>query len=137
MVDRPLTREELLQLGVVVGSGYVAPRPLGRASTECMNRLVEAKCLRQTDDGGWEPTDLGRRISAANVAARAPGQMLWFGEPWGAPLCENCPRASTPAGEECVHCEQAIVEGDQGVIYVNGPAAHRTCFAKNVIGPMG
>lgn len=70
-------------------------------------------------------------------------QMHYFGEPWGAPLCDpddegSVERAPTPVGEECfAHaCNEAIKEGDQGFLIpfmpYSGPpslkAWHRKCF---------
>jgi len=40
----------------------------------------------------------------------------WFGESWGAPVCEAESHAPTPVGEICLQCERAIEADDQGVI---------------------
>ena len=60
--------------------------------------------------------------------------MAYFGSPWPSPFCEDAPRVITPAGEICVHCEEPISPGDSGVVYANGPAAHRNCFLRATFG---
>jgi hypothetical protein len=44
------------------------------------------------------------------------GTVRWFGEPWGAPVCED-PRARilTPLEVPCAFCGTAFRHGDQGV----------------------
>jgi hypothetical protein len=62
-----------------------------------------------------------------------------FGGPWGALECEEVP---TPVGAECLHCEEPIAEGDQGVLMPyhleSGKsqlvAEHRECFLRGVFG---
>jgi hypothetical protein len=58
--------------------------------------------------------------------------MKWFGVSWGAPMCDECPHVAPPIGELCSHCDDAILAKDSGVIYSNGPVAHRNCFLKAV-----
>lgn len=41
--------------------------------------------------------------------------MHWFGDDWGAPICELTPHDETPIGEPCARCGVAIVASDQGV----------------------
>lgn len=60
--------------------------------------------------------------------------MKWFGESWGAPVCEGCPQTSTPVGEVCNWCKEPIIDGETGVIYSNGPAAHLNCFLRGIFG---
>lgn len=40
----------------------------------------------------------------------------FFGEPWDAPMVDDGHQVPTPVGEPCLHCGQAIVDGDQGFI---------------------
>jgi hypothetical protein len=61
-----------------------------------------------------------------------------FGEPWDDPRLAEVPRGSTPVGQECMHCGQAVQAGDLGVILLateqEGPARqtpaplHRQCI---------
>jgi hypothetical protein len=62
--------------------------------------------------------------------------MKWFGVSWGAPMCDECPHVPPPIGEFCAHCDEAILANDSGVIYSNGPAAHRNCFIRGVAGSL-
>jgi hypothetical protein len=59
--------------------------------------------------------------------------MRWFGPPWPSILCEDEP-VDIPVGQFCCHCDEPIVEGDSGVIYANGPIAHRNCFLRGIFG---
>jgi len=61
-------------------------------------------------------------------------KMVWFGVGWGAPMNEECASVPPPVGEACVHCGEGIVARDSGVIYCNGPVAHRNCFLRGVLG---
>lgn len=38
----------------------------------------------------------------------------FFGEPWPSELCNLLEPGPTPVGEDCMFCEEAIVEGDRG-----------------------
>jgi hypothetical protein len=62
--------------------------------------------------------------------------MKWFGESWGAPMNNDCPNVPPPVGEMCSHCGEGIVAKDTGVIYANGPVAHRNCFIRGVSGSL-
>ena len=62
------------------------------------------------------------------------GMMKWFGQAWPSTLCEDCPRVPTPVGAICSHCAELIAEDDTGVIYANGPVAHRNCFLRGWMG---
>jgi hypothetical protein len=62
--------------------------------------------------------------------------MKWFGVSWHAPMCEQCDHVPPPVGEKCVHCDECIVARDSGVIYANGPVAHRNCFLRGVHGSL-
>lgn len=39
----------------------------------------------------------------------------WFGEHWGAPICDETFHVPTPVGAPCLDCEEPIAEGDQGL----------------------
>lgn len=40
----------------------------------------------------------------------------WFGESWGAPVCEPDRHMPTPVGDKCVDCAQLITADDRGMI---------------------
>jgi hypothetical protein len=61
-------------------------------------------------------------------------EMKFFGKPWVSPFCETTEHVETPVGAVCIHCDELIEEGDTGVIYANGPVAHRDCFLRGVFG---
>ena len=43
--------------------------------------------------------------------------MRWFGESWGAPVCETTQRNEPPVGQRCAHeCGQPIGPGDRGLL---------------------
>jgi len=43
--------------------------------------------------------------------------MRWFGESWGAPICETTQRHETPVGRQCAHeCGKLIGSGDSGLL---------------------
>lgn len=45
----------------------------------------------------------------------------WFGESWGAPICEEEEHhRETPTGQLCMDCAMVIVEGDQGLLIPGG-----------------
>lgn len=66
--------------------------------------------------------------------------MKWFGQSWGAPVCDTVPHVETPVGSICVLCDRPIAEGDRGfVIPFSGPpgsppelAHHKRCFLWSV-----
>jgi hypothetical protein len=60
--------------------------------------------------------------------------MRWFGEPWGSSTLGVIPQVDVPLGAVCVWCEELIDEHDSGIVYANGPVAHRDCFLRQVIG---
>ncbi len=41
--------------------------------------------------------------------------MKWFGESWGAPVCDPDDHVEPPVGMPCARCDRAIIEDDQGV----------------------
>lgn len=67
--------------------------------------------------------------------------MHWFGETWGAPICDPDDRVGTPVGDRCLLCDEEIEPLDQGVItpFVNehGRAKlvpeHLDCFLDTVL----
>ncbi len=54
----------------------------------------------------------------------------WFGSPWEWPALRERPRSTTPLGTSCIHCEQQIILGDQGLVLSDAPDSplHRRCF---------
>lgn len=40
----------------------------------------------------------------------------WFGESWGAPVCDPGARVDTPVGEPCVMCGRAIEAASRGLV---------------------
>ncbi len=54
----------------------------------------------------------------------------WFGSPWEWPALRTRPRSTTPLGSSCIHCEQQILIGDQGLVLSDAPdrPLHRSCF---------
>jgi hypothetical protein len=77
-----------------------------------------------------------RRLTRAEVEAIAlrSKQALngWWGENWGAPVCEEDRHLPTPVGEDCDYfrCGEPINAGDQGVtmplLERNGPNGWKT-----------
>lgn len=61
----------------------------------------------------------------------------WFGQSWGAPVCDQQTHQDTPVGEPCCECDAAIVEGDSGFLmpFTDPPVLvyHRVCFLRTVI----
>lgn len=39
----------------------------------------------------------------------------WFGEHWGAPVCDEMAHIPTPVGSKCIDCDSLIGEKDQGI----------------------
>lgn len=66
--------------------------------------------------------------------------MRWFGESWGAPLCEATEHVQTPVGEPCTLCGEAIAAKDQGVVMpcvretVIHEPSHRKCLVRAILG---
>lgn len=66
--------------------------------------------------------------------------MRWFGETWGAPVCEPRERTETPTGVPCLLCEEPIGARARGFVlpYVvncteaEDRAVHAECFWANV-----
>jgi hypothetical protein len=62
----------------------------------------------------------------------------WFGESWGAPVCEPDRHRPTPVGQACLGCVVPIAEGDQGMLIPSEEgltAHHLDCFLEIVLGP--
>jgi hypothetical protein len=65
--------------------------------------------------------------------------MRWFGEPWGARICDTTPRAETPVGGRCFLCPAPIGERDAGFILprytttTSYAIAHRGCFILSLL----
>ena len=74
------------------------------------------------------------------------GTVRWFGESWGAPVCEPEDHIDTPINEDCARCRGAIEEGQQGVTvpYLTGRSGedgwmdrlawHLDCWLAEVVG---
>lgn len=65
---------------------------------------------------------------------------LWFGESWGAPICDPDNHTETPVGERCLECDTAIGEDDQGLLipyFADGRATtrgwHLDCWLDHVL----
>lgn len=83
----------------------------------------------------------------------------WFGESWGAPVCEADAHRATPVGAFCFSCDEPVERDDQGFIQpqygLDGPAAehdplrvllvdghqlvahHLECQLRNIFGSVG
>ena len=78
--------------------------------------------------------------------------MRWFGESWGAPVCDPAMRMATPVGASCLFCPRAISAGDSGFCLPSASliakkvavsvgswnpvyAAHKDCMLRNILGP--
>lgn len=46
-------------------------------------------------------------------------------------------QVATPIGKPCLHCEEAIVEGDIGTVNYGGQIMHYECGMRGVIGSVG
>lgn len=51
--------------------------------------------------------------------------MKWFGESWGAPICDPKYHWLTPTGRPCLGCGKPIADGDQGFMVPNHGAEER------------
>ncbi len=69
--------------------------------------------------------------------------MNWFGESWGASVCDPATHVETPVGAECGWCSEQIEAGDAGVCL---PVAaeipymmkhHLNCWLRQVVGSAG
>lgn len=63
----------------------------------------------------------------------------WFGESWGAPVCDEDRHLPIPVGKHCHECMIPITEDDHGMLipcfgYLDDMLAyHRICFLRTVI----
>jgi len=46
-------------------------------------------------------------------------RLQWFGESWGAPICDPADHADTPTGQACARCEKPIEPGAQGLLVLH------------------
>lgn len=60
--------------------------------------------------------------------------MNWFGESWGAPVCNPADKVETPVGQRCQWCLELFGSEDCGLVMLGGEAEHRECFLRAVIG---
>lgn len=69
--------------------------------------------------------------------------MQWFGETWGAPVCEDTQQVTTPVGQECFGCDKPIESQDSGVVlpFEGGTTDprrqapyHKHCFIEALFG---
>jgi hypothetical protein len=62
--------------------------------------------------------------------------MRYFGKNYGAPIYEDAEQVPAPVGELCVHCGEAITDGDDGFVLPGAGLApyHRACFLRGIIG---
>jgi len=61
----------------------------------------------------------------------------WFGQSWGAFVCQEATHVKTPVGELCVSCNLPILEGSEGFVtpVIGGPLPvnwHRLCFLRQL-----
>lgn len=67
--------------------------------------------------------------------------MRWFGKAYGAPYERDTPHAATPVGQPCLWCDEAIAEGDDGLLIPHvaegGPREapwHYACHLRSIVG---
>jgi mannose-6-phosphate isomerase-like protein (cupin superfamily) len=66
--------------------------------------------------------------------------MRWFGEPWGARICDTAPQVSTPVGAPCFLCPEPIEQDDREFVVptFSRSAAYavtyRGCFIQSLLG---
>lgn len=48
--------------------------------------------------------------------------LAWFGESWGAPVCNKTHKEKIPVGLKCYHCGQLITEDDSGFLIADLPS---------------
>ena len=58
----------------------------------------------------------------------------WFGESWGAQVCEPEAHTETPVGAGCLHCGEPIAEGDRGFLDEGAGVTHFECGLRMIIG---
>jgi len=93
-------------------------------------------------------TDPARcRCGAGTPPAAAPEPdpvvrtgMWWFGESWGAPICDPRTHIVLNSGHECFACKRDLHEGDRGFVVAHVDALegvarlpwHRDCFLQSL-----
>lgn len=53
------------------------------------------------------------------------GNVWWFGESWGAPICDEDYHVETPIGRKCIYTDQTIRHDDRGFIVVSADTGAR------------
>lgn len=71
----------------------------------------------------------------------ADGLVKWFGESWGAPICDPHDHRPTPVGETCPYCDAVIDDRAQGLLIFHLEAQgaterpwHIDCFMLTIVG---
>lgn len=75
-----------------------------------------------------------RWIIMTNCQSPNDGRVRWFGESWGAPICDPVDRVDVPVGRPCVGCGEAIRVRDQGVSMVQA-SWHLDCWLRDILPP--
>jgi len=72
------------------------------------------------------------------------GAMRWFGNPWGAPMNDDCEHVAVPVGDPCSRCDEPIQITDRGVLMWHIDAGggqyrplHYACFMRQTTGGIG
>lgn len=73
-------------------------------------------------------------VVMAEMHKAGPG---YFGEKWDAPVTDDAAEIPTPVGARCMHCREAIAEGDQGTVNEGGWVSHKECSLRGVMGGIG
>jgi hypothetical protein len=50
--------------------------------------------------------------------------MKWFGQSWGAPICESADHIATPVGQSCMGCETPFSIIANGLVLPNEDGEH-------------
>jgi hypothetical protein len=63
----------------------------------------------------------------------------WFGESWGAPVCDPKAHTETPVGAICLYCPDPIESDDQGFVVphlgeADESVVHRACLMHSILG---
>src|SRR5262245_9020889 len=59
--------------------------------------------------------------------------MPWFGNDWGAPICEG-EQVPRPVDTDCFFCEELIGPEDDGEMFLSGQYVHKECAVRNIVG---
>lgn len=72
------------------------------------------------------------------------GASAFFGEPWPSGICDDGMQVSTPVGDTCAYCVEAIADKDQGSFVwaieeneTRRKPIHRECSLRSVMGSIG